>query len=618
MQSETNTARRTPRIRTVLCASAAVFAVVFLVIWFLIPPTTNTQPVSLQRDQAGHWQQSSQHDAGTALTLSAHAGSLKSNNSLTTGTVTTHSSPGFFGARSLVILNQSDHLLMRRVGDGLLQFLREKSQFDRIDYFPYGHLPEVGQKSPDLFVVLKLAELTESGLLGTDLRAKIRFTLGTSLVTSNHSVSNSYSPPTLSLFSNSVVDHKSTMIGVTSSAARFSLQGLDIAKEIGETVVETVENSCRKYDVSPDFSESLYPSWNDSPELKFLDDRDAIPLTSMRGLCCHNETFWLLPAVSDAKSLLEQVHSELSGEDWKGDMSDSAQGKSVNLRMTKGPEMMEVFHVPSQESVGSSVTIRMRNQIDQEDPGIPIYVRYRHAMAAEERQVALDEMLTASKPNMKQLIALIRLGTHEQRQRLQAMIQESPPRLPGAWILLAQEYSSQKKTTELEEALRNAYMLSRCQHDDSKVNDVIRNLCRKHKLNEKSIRKIDFDSLLAIGLPHVTVKSPDWLEDLRANETVVVVVGNEKDWQVVSVKLDGVQRTADRSFFDTTTSQCGPRSRSSSSGMKVYTSEQKIHVRLRESMAVLGVKQTDPETLRVHVSFVVPKGEILTEPEKEN
>jgi hypothetical protein len=216
-----------------------------------------------------------------------------------------------------MILNHSDHFLMQRVGDGLMECLQGQSQLDRIDYFPAGHAPAIENKAPDLFVVLDLSAIKEFGNVGRDLEATVTRTLGSALTKSNHSVLNSYSPRTLDLSAQFKLEHASSLTGVESSAARYRLQGNNIAA-VGQAIVDKVKSLLKEHEALPELSESFYPAWISTPEFAFLVDHKATLLTSMHGLCYQNETLWVIPDVSHAAVLLEQVHSELTSLDWKG------------------------------------------------------------------------------------------------------------------------------------------------------------------------------------------------------------------------------------------------------------------------------------------------------------
>ncbi len=503
------------RLRTAAKFIVLTTLTVTAFVWFCVPPVTNTQPVSLQKNSEGRLQQIDSNGETGGLNFEAHAGSLQSSNGVSSSTATSHSSPGFFAERSVMILNRSDHLLMQRVGDGLIDYLQDQSQLDRIDYFPAGFGPSVGDKAPDLFVMLDLTAIEESGIVGRDLEATVTLTLGSALTKSNHSFLNSYSPPTLDLSARFTIEHASSLTGVESSAARYRLQDNDIAQEVGKAILEKLKSLLEKHEALPELPESFYPAWISTPELAFLADHEATLLTSLHGLCCHNESLWVIPDVRDAAALLEQVHLQLTSLDWKGGPALIKHG-TINMRMSSGPKMLEVFHVPRRHS---KHMLTDTNSTD--DSGIPVYVRFRHCVTQVERNDAYGQMLASAAPNVEQLASLRGMGNHKQRQQFINMIQDSPPQSTEAWMMLAEHYSVEKKIPELKQAV---YVLSWCQNQTGKLDGRIQRLSKKHKLDVKSVRDMDFVQLQALGLPSVTQQSPVWEQIIHEGESATTFV----------------------------------------------------------------------------------------------
>jgi hypothetical protein len=605
MQTDSNQSSRTRfRLRTALKFVVLTTLTVMAFVWFCFPPVTNTEPVSLQKNSQGKLQPVGSNSDGGGVNFEAHAGGLTASNSVSSSTVTSHSSPGFFAERSMMILNRSDHLLMQRVGDGLIEYLQDQSQLDRVDYFPAGYGPSVGDKAPDLFVMLDLAEIKESGIVGRDLEATVTLTLGSALTKSNHSVLNSYSPPTLELSARFTLEHASSLMGVESSAARYRLQGNDIAKEVGEAIVEKVKSLLKEQKALPTLPESFYPVWSPTPEFAFLADRKATLLTSLHGLCYHNETLWVIPDVRDAAVLLEQVHSELTSLNWQGRPGKFENG-TVNMRMTSGASGLEVFHVAHQH--GKNMLPKSVTDTNiADDSGIPVYVRFRHSMTQEERHTAFGQMLAAATPNFKQLASLGPMGSHEQRQQLVSMIQDSPPQSTEAWMMLAEHYSAKEQIPKLQQALKAVYALSWCQNQPGKLDGRIRELSKKHKLDVKSVRDVDFVQLQALGLPSVTTESADWEQTIREGESATTFVRDGDNWQVVSVTLHKVQQHSENNtMYDTTVTQGNPSSRSTRQGVQTYRHPVQQDIGLKQGNATLLIEPQGTDALHVRVEMTI-------------
>ena len=586
------------RLRTAMKFVVLTTLTVTAFVWFCFPPLTNTEPVSLQKNSKGELQQvGSTNDEG-GLNFEAHAGSLKSNNGISSTTATSHSSPGFFAERSMMILNRSEHLLMQRVGDGLVKFLQHQSQLDRVDYFPTGHGPSVGDKAPDLFVMLDLSAIEETGIVGRDVKATVTLTLGSALTKSNHSVSNSFSPPTLDLSARFTIEHASSLTGIESSAARYRLQGNDIAQEVGKAITEKLKSLRAEHRALPTLPESFYPEWVPTPEFAFLADRDASLLTSLHGLCYHNETLWVIRNVSNATDLMGQIHSELTSLDWKGEPGNFENG-TLNMRMSSGPSVLEVFHVRQRHG-----PIHQADMNKSDDSGIPVYVRFRHCMTRDEQQEAYSQMLTAATPDVEQLASLRRMGSHEHRQQFVSMIQNAPPQSSEAWMMLAEHYSAEKQIPDLQRALKAVYVLSWCKQHSSGIDSRIRQLCRKHKLDEKSVRDLDFVQLKSLGLPSVTKESAHWEQTIREGESATTFVRDGNNWQVVAVTLHNVQQQSENNtLFDTTIMQGNPSSRSTRQGVQTYRHPVPQDIDLKQGNATLLIEPTGVDALHVRVEM---------------
>ena len=159
---------RRPRFRTV----AIVLAVLFLGVWFLSPAGTVESPVRLERDADGQLQEISEPQ-DSSLHFGAHLTSLSASNQTVTGSSSSHPNPAWFRCESILIVNRSDHLLMKRIGESVVEKLKQDPHLDRIDYLPQGHLPEAGRLAPDLVVTLRLESIDASGITGRKLKAKI-------------------------------------------------------------------------------------------------------------------------------------------------------------------------------------------------------------------------------------------------------------------------------------------------------------------------------------------------------------------------------------------------------------------------------------------------------------
>ena len=301
------------RVRNVLL----IGLVVFLAVWNLLPPNVIRVPVVLGRGDDGQLHDESPQPSGNLLHFDAHVGVLKSQNSTTMGSTESHSHPAFLADRSLVIVNQSGHQLMERVGTELLTQLKHENHFDRLEYYPLGHSPKPGGEAPDLVLRLDLISVQESGLAGRTLNAMVTATLGSSLAGSSYRVNDHLTPPIVLMDSEISIGHESSMTGIESSSAKYMLQGKDIAKQLATSVSGRLKTLREKHPPMPKFPASLRPEFQAAPEFAFVKRLNATCRTSSHGLMFRNETFWQFESLENAEPLLSSVRDELQESGWQ-------------------------------------------------------------------------------------------------------------------------------------------------------------------------------------------------------------------------------------------------------------------------------------------------------------
>ncbi|MBP86586.1 MAG: hypothetical protein CMJ64_07720 [Planctomycetaceae bacterium] len=129
-----STRRLLPRV-IMIGACVALLPIVYVV--FLTPPRTPDTPLQLERGGDGALHPvSNEAPAKTGLHFAGHTGKLNSRNNTSKGVATSSSTPAYFSTRSVIVMNDSDHLLLKRVGEELVAQLRNDEHIDRLDYYP--------------------------------------------------------------------------------------------------------------------------------------------------------------------------------------------------------------------------------------------------------------------------------------------------------------------------------------------------------------------------------------------------------------------------------------------------------------------------------------------------
>jgi hypothetical protein len=505
------------------------FVVAFLAVWNLMPPNVVRNPVVMGRGDDGKLHEQSPN-ADTGLHFNAHVGALKSQNNTTTSSSQSHSDPAFLADRGLMIFNHSSHVLMERVGTELLALLKAEDQFDRLAYYPSGHTPEIGAEAPDLWLGIDLESIEESGITGRDLKATVTATLGSSLTASHHSVYDHLSPPIVTLNANISVDHQSSLTGIESSSAEYSLQGKDIAKHLMTAISGKLKTLREKYHPLPKLPSSLRPEFVAAPEFEFLKRLNATRETSFHGFMCHNETFWQFSSTENAEPMLTSIRDELSKSDWQiGDFAAVDQ-QNAYLRAEKGDAILELF--PTNRRVFSTLEAK-----EQQGP-IQYHVRYLHRMNSEELQAVIGELLSAPTPDMDVLLILRRFGDPEQQAQIMQLTKKHPPRSVEAWLMLAEFYAGSNNAEECRLALIRATLLLRTVRDTGDHDRRIKDIAAKQMIDASALRMVDPSVLTELGIAELVVEADPSNVEIVANSAASFFVRNDSEgFEVITARI---------------------------------------------------------------------------------
>jgi hypothetical protein len=359
-----------------------VVAVGGLVVWNIFPPNVPNKPIVLAREADGALREQGGEAAG-GLAFNAHFGELKSQNSTSRFSSSGHSNPAFFAARHLIIINQSDDVLMERVGAELLDQLKQLLAVDRLEYYPFGHMPELGGLAPDFYVTLELKSKEVSGLVNDNLNATVKSTLGSTLAKSSFSSFDDLTPPIVRLHAGVEVEHQSTYFGVESSSAAYILQGRDIAKQIAAQLKTKFDAARGDHGALPEMpTELANPEYSPIPEFKFLDQLGAKVVTSAHRLMTPNETFWRLTTDNTTDELFGVIKSELADSEWRLDREETSFPRSAILRFVDRPRVLMIF--PSDRD-------QLPRTADEPQPEhVDYFVHYRDRVSSDVLESAIE------------------------------------------------------------------------------------------------------------------------------------------------------------------------------------------------------------------------------------
>lgn len=480
------------RIRIV----ALVVAVGGFVVWNIFPPDVPTEPIVLAREADGTLRE--QGVGGTdGLAFNAHLGELKSQNSTSCVSSSGHSNPAFFAARHLIIINQSDDVLMERVGAELLDQLKQALVVDRLEYYPFGHMPELGGLAPDFYLTLELKSKEVSGVLNDHLNATVKSTLGSTLARSSFSSFDDLTPPIVRLHADVEVKHQSTYFGVESSSAAYTLQGRDIAKQIATQLKSKFDEARGDHGALPEMpTELAIPKYSPVPEFEFLDQLGAKVVTSTHRLMTTNETFWRLTTDKTSDKLFSVIKSKFANSEWRIDHEETRFPRSAILRLVDRPRVLMIFPADRNE---------LPRTADEPQPGhVDYFVHYRERVSSDVLESAIEQVLEQPKPDVDFLVAFHGRGSSSQRGRIISLLEKESPGTIVIWSKLADHYSSRKDIEGCRRALRMLTCLKHLSSDGNSIDNKIRDIAKKQKIDKSEFESPTRDDWLALGLVEIS------------------------------------------------------------------------------------------------------------------
>lgn len=464
--------------------------------WFGSAPRMSTEPMRLVRDENGRMVPADGGaDAESGLRFEAQAGTLEANNSFSFASMGSRGSGARFACRRLAVFNESDHLLMARVGPLVVERLSKLPYVEQIDYFPAGRRSEPGTAAPDLFVRLNLASIQESsGPLSRKLDAKIEVHAGNGWSTSNHSYHDGMQPPLVQMRCNGQLDHRSTTSGMESSAARYKQAAENIAEQIAAKLKDQFDKNYQQDGPVPPLPSVFYPEYCQPPELPILTGRQAELVASHHGLLTRTDALWQLTVNEDGKAFLDKARADLEKAGWR--WSTSSDGY---LRMTKDSQVLTVYAADANGRPAS-------NAEPQPQAAATYYVRYMDILSREEQSKAIADLAAQGHP-LETLLMFRDRWSDETRRKIFERLQREPPKDAEALLLLAEHYGEKQRDKALQ-ALRRASILASTLAKPDDVNKQIRKALEK--LGEKDAAQSPPDAALLeeMGFKEIKLDAP--------------------------------------------------------------------------------------------------------------
>ena len=502
-------------------------------------PRLPSKPVHLERDENGRLApDDNSHPSGVHLEL--HAGKISSKSGLTSASSESRPSQARFACRRMVVFNESEHLLMQRVGTCMLEHLKGLKGFDKIDYYPFGEKPDQGgELAPDVTVTLTLDEVKTSGLPGSrKLDARIRLSAGSGLKRYPVHEFDGLDPPQVGFDFSATLDHHSTTTGVGTPSSRFKLAAADIGKQLGEALVKKLNELYEKDGPLPSLPEAFYPPYAPPPDLPFPPEESAELVASFRGLMKSNESLWRLQTERGLADVLTDLEAALKEAGWKTNTLQTSPDSLPHLRMSRGEDVLMAFPERKKETATPGTIVIESPDEPPTEPkpeSLTLFVHFVDRMSREEAAKSVRGLLDGGYP-VQSLLLFESVLRGEDRKRLLGRVEADPPPSPDVWIVLAEWHHKAKRDEKAKEALHRAHLLLRTVAKPGDLQDRIDKLAEELEQELPRDATLDPELLETLGFVEIT---PEGVADreLGLDEAALFYARGDGELRTVAVRV---------------------------------------------------------------------------------
>jgi hypothetical protein len=485
----------------VVAAIVAVLLAALAVLWFGLPPQVLREHIGLVRGPDAKFVPEVAPPQRRGVSLEIYAGKVAANDAIISSCTTMSGDRARHACRTLAVFNRSGHLFMLRMGEQLVERLKELPYVDRIDYYPPGFGPQEGQLAPDVAITLDLNQWRESGLLWSrEVEASVDVTAGTHLAASNSRYQDSSTPPVLDFSWQGRLQHHSTTKGVASSAARYKQVAEHCAKQIAEALRKQFAADREKFGPLPKLPGAFYPPYR-GPRAMPLGETDRLePLSTWHGLMNRCEATWRLATDRDPAEVIDEMRQRLNAAGWKtGDWT--RQPNFAHLRMTRDSVVLEIF--PERQDGTSALPPTEEGPAASRPRERIVHIHYVDRMTEKELAAAVEQALAEN--SSIELLALFESAwTEAQCRQILGRLEGTRPKDPDGWLTVARLYQRLQQMPKARDAVLKAHALERTVPDASGLSGRVEAAAKG--LGDESLAKRPVDAGLLKDLGFVELK----------------------------------------------------------------------------------------------------------------
>jgi hypothetical protein len=400
-----------------------------------------------------------------------------------------HSNEAKIAAKNIFICVENPHPLLDEVARKLQLSLLSKPYINKVTYNPYKVCPASGELLPEMFISLDIDEIRDFHL---PFFRKLKTTVITTVTNNAYSINynSSRNPPLVYFNFDGTLDHKSTLWGYTTSAAKYKFQSEKIVEQIDEQLTGMLSKKIEEHGLMPDMPEYLYGKYHRPPQLEIIEQKEPEILFSGFGFMVNNQTVWRFNDDRKTEDILRECYEQLTAVGWKG--YGRFDPESQYLKLDKGDAGLQIYRLKSRHS----------RTLVQNDTKPPMIVHYKSGFT-HDQSIRAVEKIVSEEPDYQSLRFFQYLFNEtNQRERWCELIEKFPPTSTEQYLFLAERYQKKdpgKAKTNLIYARAMEYA-----EDNSRSNEQrIKKLAEK--LGDKSLAEIPVSAEILTQLGFIDI-----------------------------------------------------------------------------------------------------------------
>ena len=402
-------------------------------------------------------------------------GKTETRSNMSSTSSTSASDNATFSARRVLLYSDNPHPLCRKIVAHLEKRLKDSPFIEQLQLTDQPYINTNGGPAPDLFLTVDLAELEQSGIVSSTMKALVTASLGSAPWQSSYHTSDATTAPLVSFEWRASVDSETTFTGVRTD--RYADAARSVADDLAKGILKQIEEFAGKYPALPELPREFYGPYQPVADLDCLKEFHARRVGSFSGLFTHNETFWSFPTETNPVPQLERIVRQMEAAGWKITGNQMTNSWDHRIAANNGDARLEIFRQRNE---------RMSLSHSDKPPGhFDFVAHYRKPFTAGEREAALEKLLATPAP-MEALLPFVNALSKEQRNKFYELAEKSPGTSPQACLQLAQHYLNQKRTNDAVHLLLRTKALAATLKDagplDSSIEDVAKKISPKREM----------------------------------------------------------------------------------------------------------------------------------------